>query len=127
MADEQNPIDSAAISSTFIKPQLRKPHDTAVTFEEYHHYALRTRAEEQTFEAPKTEWRHIVLRKKNPIDSGNNVNDDTVLQTSTELKISQPASNHVDISDEEWTNASRAFRTASWGACEFNEDTIVLQ
>lgn len=121
MAEKQNPIDSATLSANHsggIKPQSRRPHDPDVTFEEYHYYALRTREEELTFEAPKTNWKHIVLRKKTPNDSGNNVNGDSALQTSTEAKLSQPASHHIDISDEEWTNASRAFRTASWGACE---------
>jgi hypothetical protein len=118
MAEKQDPIDATnpqyAASSTYIKPQRRKPHDPQVTFEEYHYYALRTREEEQAVEVPKTNWREIVLRKKNPNDAGNN---DSALQASTERKISQ-ASNHLEISDEEWTNASRAFRTASSGACE---------
>jgi hypothetical protein len=100
--------------SAVIKPQSRKPHDPSVTFEEYHYYALRTRQEEQTYEAPKTGWKDIVLRKKNPRTSGDN---GSTLQTTA----AQPASSslgRLEISDEEWTNASRAFRTASWGACE---------
>ena len=32
----------------FIRPQDRRLHDPEVTFEEYHYYALRTRAEEKT-------------------------------------------------------------------------------
>ena len=124
MAEKQDPIDSpnrqSAISTTAIKPQARKPHDPLVTFEEYHYYALRTRQEEQTYEAPNTNWKEIVLRKKSPNDVGNN---DSALPASTERKLSQ-SSNHLDISDEEWTNASRAFRTASWGACESNYEHI---
>lgn len=118
MAEKQDLTDSPntqnVVSNTFIKPQARKPHDPLVTFEEYHYYALRTREEEQAFEAPKTNWKQIVLRKKSPNDVGKN---DSALLASTERKISQ-SSNHLEISDEEWTNASRAFRTASWGACE---------
>ena len=118
MAEKQDPVEHPSTqhagSTTFIRPQARKPHDPQVTFEEYHYYALRTREEERSFEAPKANWREIVLRKKSPNDIGPS---DSALQESTQRKTSQP-SNHVEISDEEWTNASRAFRTASWGACE---------
>jgi hypothetical protein len=126
MEDKHEHIDPShgappAIPNILIKPQSRKPHDSQVTFEEYHYYALRTREEENAFEAPKTNWKEIVLRKKNPNGSEN---EDSALQTSTERKFSQP-SNHLEISDEEWTNASRAFRTASWGACECTEERMV--
>jgi hypothetical protein len=100
-----------AVSSTFIKPQARKPHDPDVTFEEYHFYALRTRVEEQTYEPPKTNWRQILLRKDSKKDEDHVGNGNVPVPD-------QEATNHLDISDEEWVNASRAFRTASWGACE---------
>jgi hypothetical protein len=100
-------------STTLIKPQSRKPHDPSVTFEEYHYYALRTREEEQTLQVPKTNWKEIVLRKKKTNIS---IDDNSALQTTQDHETSQLS--HLQISDEEWTNASRAFRTASWGACE---------
>jgi hypothetical protein len=111
------PNSQIANSSTpLIKPQSRKPHDPLVTFEEYHYYALRTREEEQTLQVPKTNWKEIVLRKKNANDAGNDI---SALRPSTDHEISQLSEHsHLQISDEEWTNASRAFRTASWGACE---------
>jgi hypothetical protein len=109
---EENP--QGPLSSAVIKPQSREPHDPTVSFEEYHYYALKTRQEEQTYEVPRSNWKEIVLRKKNPLPSDDN---DTALQTTAEQPVST-SSNHVEISDEEWTNASRAFRTASWGACE---------
>ncbi|TAQ85399.1 hypothetical protein B7494_g6290 [Chlorociboria aeruginascens] len=105
--------------STYIKPQGRKPHDPAVTFEEYYYYAQRTREEEKTIEAPSTNWKHILLRKK----------------TETEFVLPAPnleesnftsSENRLEISDEEWTNASRAFRTASWGACFYLITTDIL-
>lgn len=34
-----------------IRPQHRLLHDPAVTFEEYHYYAIKTRAEEDALEA----------------------------------------------------------------------------
>jgi hypothetical protein len=101
----------------FIKPQERKTHDPDVLFEEYHYYALKTREEEDTLVAPSSTWREVVLRKKNPAGPGN---DQGALEPSGQLTEANFAnvSNRLDITDEEWTNASRAFRTASWGACE---------
>ncbi len=34
------------VESSYIRPQHRKLHDPAVSFEEYHYYALIARAEE---------------------------------------------------------------------------------
>ena len=102
------------VPSTYIKPQGRKPHDPDVRFEEYYYYAQRTREEEKTFESPKLNWREIVLRKKTGHD------EKEVTHSSQHLtgeNFADPA-HRLEISDEEWTNASRAFRTASWGACE---------
>lgn len=100
------------VQSTYIKPQLRKPHDPDVKFEEYYYYAKRSRQEEDAAEAPKTDWREIVLRKKK---EGALPEVHSAL-TATDFENIQ---NRIEITDEEWTNASRAFRTASWGACEF--------
>jgi hypothetical protein len=100
--------------STYIKPQGRKPHDPDVKFEEYYYYAQRTREEEKAVEAPKTDWREIVLRKKKS-EVGS---PDEHPAQSFDGKDFANSSNRLEISDEEWTNASRAFRTASWGACE---------
>jgi hypothetical protein len=112
--DQAEPPKSqiANSSPTLIKPQSRKPHDPSVTFEEYHYFALRTREEEQTLQVPKTNWKEIVLRKKNATDI-------SALPSSANHEMLQVAQlPHLQITDEEWTNASRAFRTASWGACE---------
>lgn len=104
-------------SSAYIKPQARKPHDSAVTFEEYHYYAERTRQEELTFESPNLNWREVMLRKKGAHETGNGEPNAHVSQNLRAEDFSNRA-NRLEISDEEWTNASRAFRTASWGACE---------
>ncbi len=105
-------IPGQSAPSTYIKPQARKPHDPDVTFEEYHYYALRTREDQKDLEAPKTDWKGLLLRKK---------------KKPTEIEAVEPhlsskdfsnPEHRLEISDEEWTNASRAFRTASWGACE---------
>jgi hypothetical protein len=122
MDKKLNPTDSprsqdVVVSSTYIKPQWRKPHDPDVSFEEYHYYAQRTREEEMTLESPKLNWREIVLREKNVRDTGNEGPSAPLPQNLTAVNAAN-GTNHLEISDEEWTNASRAFRTASWGACE---------
>ena len=100
--------------SNYIKPQGRKPHDSAVKFEEYHWYAQRTREEEKNYVSPKLAWREILLRKKNADGNGG---DHDVQESHFTEKDFGDASHRLEISDEEWTNASRMFRTASWGAC----------
>jgi hypothetical protein len=109
------PDEVVLAPSRYIKPQGRKPHDPDVMFEEYHYYALKTREEERTVEAPKTDWREIMLRKKNPAGPG----AETPYASNLTADDFANAEHRLEISDEEWSNASRMFRTASWGACEF--------
>ena len=111
------PDDVVLAPSTYIKPQGRKPHDPDVTFEEYHYYALKTREEEASVDAPKTDWREIILRKKNPAGIEGTEGHAVVSHLTAEDFANRD--HRLEISDEEWTNASRMFRTASWGACEF--------
>ena len=103
--------------NSYIKPQGRKPHDPDVKFEEYFWYAQRTREEEKTLVSPKLAWREIVLRKKkNANESG--VEEPPAHTSHLTEKDFGDRSHRLEISDEEWTNASRMFRTASWGACK---------
>ncbi|KAJ6113429.1 hypothetical protein N7523_006746 [Penicillium sp. IBT 18751x] len=99
-------------SSRPVKPQAREPYDAAVSFEEYHFYANRTREEQLALEAPH--WNVLQLfRKKSQLDAQDNL----PVTTLTEADFRNPE-RRLQISDEEWTNASRAFRSASAGACE---------
>ncbi|CZR69010.1 related to neutral amino acid permease [Phialocephala subalpina] len=118
---EPNPPDVAGPLSTYIKPQARSPHDAAVTFEEYHYYAHRTREEEKTLESPVMNWREVVLRKK-----GHDGDDKGHTETHLTAANFTSRENRLEITDEEWTNASRAFRTASWGACFYLITTDIL-
>lgn len=91
----------------YIKPQARLLHDPAVTFEEYHYYALLSREEEKHYEAPKTSWKNMLLRKNE-------------VQNATEEHTEVNFASHekrMQISDQEWRMSSKAFRTAGWGAC----------
>lgn len=99
----------------YIRPQHRDIHDHTVAFEEYHYYAQQSREEEKTFESPKLVWSEVLLRKKDERDVRENAM--TSVRELTEEDLSNP-SHRLKITDEEWVNASRAFRTTSWGACE---------
>jgi hypothetical protein len=108
-------LPAAAPPSSYIKPQGRKPHDPDVTFEEYYYYAQITREEQRNLEAPKTHIvNDILLRKKK--ETEHSVEGDVVTTHLTDKDFTN-AANRLEISDEEWANASRAFRSASWGAC----------
>jgi hypothetical protein len=106
---------SPNFASSYIKPQGRKPHDPDVLFEEYYYYAQRTREEETTFEPPSTVWWHTILKKKESTVEVEPTGDSPHALTAADFAKRE---NRLEITDEEWTNASRALRTASWGACE---------
>jgi hypothetical protein len=100
--------------SSLIKPQARKPYDSSVAFEEYLYYANRTREEELGLVAPHSNVRKL-FQKASETDAQDHI-PSTVL---TEADFRNP-DRRLQITDEEWTNASRAFRSASAGACEFD-------
>lgn len=95
---------------TLIKPQAREPYDSSVSFEEYHYYAHRTREEQERLVPPVLNIRQFFGNK-----SGNQEQEITTHLTEEDFTN---RSRRLEITDEEWTNASRAFRSASWGACE---------
>lgn len=115
----QSPSGAGTVS-TYIKPQGRKVHDPDVAFEEYQYYALRTREEEKKHIALKTSWKSLLFKKSEqevaPLSDGTDSPPPLKLQAGDFAN----SSHRLEISDEEWTNASRSFRTASWGACKRN-------
>lgn len=100
------------VSTTLIKPQARKLYDPDVTFEEYNYYAKRTREEQLTLEPPVLNVRELFGKKKD-----HTAHSEGPVVHLTEEDFKNPE-RRLEISDEEWTNASRAVRSASWGACE---------
>ena len=105
-----------------IKPQARLLHDPAVTFEEYQYYARRTREEEKHLISPKLRWRQIINRTTNE-DAGQ-------IDAGADSKVPEVnfanEGNRLQITDEEWTNASRAMRTASSGAAFYLITTDII-
>lgn len=116
--------------STYIKPQYRPPHDPTICFEEYYHYAQKTRDKELHLEAPKLIWREFFSRKTRHETgvSGATVTAPGDLPSNTfATENGTSALPHgVEITDQEWENASRALRTASAGACFYLITTDVL-
>lgn len=98
---------AAGNTISYIRPQARKLHDPDVSFEEYHFYAERTRKEQDGMIPPKSQWLRLLGGKKS-------ANDETELRQAA-VNLADPKL-RLTVTDEEWTNASRAFRTASWGA-----------
>jgi len=124
-------------TDSLIIPYSRLLHDKAVTFEEYYYYAQLTRAEEQETAKAQTDtvgiWQVIF-----PTKSGSGVRpisekptahlENTQNGDSSEEKpeAAPPDSERSSITETEWTNASRAMRTASGAACFYLITTDIL-
>lgn len=126
---EKQDTISAAAEPGGLRPHQRTIHDPSVSFEEYYHYAQKTRAEEANHPATGHETKLLSLLF--PSKSGGGA----VRQNSNEL--SNGSSNGHDekgrtlstrgpVSDEEWNNASRALRTATRGAIFYLITTDIL-
>jgi hypothetical protein len=127
---------------SLIIPRSRLLHDKAVTFEEYYYYAQLTRSEER--ETAKTETATVgIWQVIFPTKSGSGVKPISEKSTarlqnlhngdSSEEKpeTAPPEAPPLDserssISEAEWTNASRAMRTASGAACFYLITTDIL-
>jgi len=105
-----------------LRPQLRKLHDTSVTFEEYNYYAQKTRAEEDSLakdDGAKVGLLQILFPTKSGAGAGGEKIPVSTANVSTIDK-------RAHISDDEWTNASRALRTASTSAIFYLITTDIL-
>lgn len=121
----------------YIKPQKRLLHDPNVSFEEYHYYALKTREEEIEVDrndpnAGKTRLIDIIFPPKKGPGAGGEVVSPPAGPEEAEKRRSSVNANFANaatravITDDEWKNASRAFRTATWAACFYLITTDIL-
>ncbi|EXJ93619.1 hypothetical protein A1O1_02011 [Capronia coronata CBS 617.96] len=131
---------------TFISPMHRKLYDSGVTFEEYLHYAKRTRAEEEVEQQiPQTGLLQRVFRRHSAavVTTGTTPHNGASSEQSPDItdktadgkdngegaghkRRRSVLSGHGLITEEEWRNASRALRTASWGAGFYLITTDIL-
>lgn len=121
--DDKTLMNSNSGNSRAIKPQRRKIHDPNISFEEYHYYAQQTRAEEVNSPPSGNEtklWSLII-----PSKSDGGVKHATA-DENKKSQVMSTADARATISDEEWTNASRAMRTATRGAIFYLITTDIL-
>lgn len=118
-------------------PALRNLHDPSVTIEEYFYWAKITREQQRGIPTVKTPARKFLSFGKRDAVSSTIVGSDPTkpghpnkgLGTTTEKTsgpeapaISRPAA----VTEEEWLQASRAARTATWGSIFYLITTDVL-
>ena len=108
--------------------EIQKLHDPSVSFEEYLHYAAITRADTRHEQAPRVE--QSLAKSLNPWHRSGVVAAATT-GTSDEKrgvgeKDSEGSLRPYNISDDEYTTASRAVRTATWGAVFYLITTDIL-
>ena len=112
-----------------IKPQLRRMHDSSITFEEYNYYATKTRAEEESHvsDIHRTQgWLEMVFPSKSGMGAGNVSNSEKHgAEVAATVNLADPEK-RAQISHEEWTNASRALRTATKSAIFYLITTDIL-
>lgn len=124
--DENGGGSSSAISnpdSGPIRPQLRQLHDPDVTFEEYYYYAQQSRAEELTHPPSGHETKLLSLILPSKSDGG------VQRAQGDEKEVNRnifKRETRAHITDDEWTNASRALRTATRGAIFYLITTDIL-
>ena len=144
---EKGPGDAVAAPATS-GPMAHKLHDPNVYFEEYLHYAVISRNDAR-YEDPHHEFT-FRKRKQPELSSsaeaaaqdgginGSREQEMAATKSSTEKEIGGGGSQHsssgvpaytpqyLEIADDEWVNASRAARTATWGAVFYLITTDIL-
>ena len=112
----------------YTRPQMRALHDPSIQFEEYWYYSRQTRAEEDAYRNQSATAPTGILSTIFPGKSGTG----NVAVTGEKSKDLVPQTNVSDptrrasVTDEEWTNASRAVRTATAGAVFYLITTDIL-
>ena len=124
MADEKMGGEGVV---AYTHPQMRRLHDPSVSFEEYYYYAEKTRAEEDAnmHNLASGEARGIMSILL-PTKGGKSALVDDKAGGNVPAVNFSDRTNRAHISDEEWTNASRAVRTATIGAIFYLITTDIL-
>lgn len=108
---------------------MRALHDPSISFEEYYYFAQKTRAEEEDHHLSSSGQTRGIFSTIFPSRSGNRVEENSEEKHRGSLmpnvNTSDPNS-HASVTDQEWTNASRAVRTATAGAVFYLITTDIL-
>jgi hypothetical protein len=113
---------SALIFNEYIRPQHRELYDSKVSFEEYIHYAKQTRADQDATSKTNANRKRVSLLKVIfPLKSDGVELDHKMANLNTSI-----ASQRAVVTDEEWTNASKAMRNATAMAIFYLLTTDVL-
>ena len=143
-----------AATGAYSNRVLKSLHDNNVSFEEYMHYAKISRDEETRLYGPGSDFQHgpgavksfymkNVLRRNSEVrvDPARRLSiteavmggkDSNLGMTSDQKDVSPDGSakgatgDRWEITDQEWVNASRAARTATWGAVFYLITTDIL-
>jgi hypothetical protein len=110
--------------ATYQPQQLKGIHDPSVMFEEYLYYAEQTRREEENIpRVHKLDFIKSKVGKKTDVVADDPTKGPTTKET--DVQGGPPGYSH-GVSDEEWAVASRAARTATWGAVFYLITTDIL-
>jgi hypothetical protein len=116
-------------NDVLMRPQLRPLHDSTITFEEYSYYADKTRAEEEEHVADiqgTQGWLEMVFPTKSGMGAGNvSSAEKHGAEIAATVNLADPG-RRATITGEEWTNASRALRTATKSAIFYLITTDIL-
>ena len=117
--------------ATISRPAATKLHDPSVSFEEYMHYAAITRADDRHINTSHTDNALSVAGLKGLNPFAKKKEPDVVTSADLNEKAATASSSPDGrqpyvISEEEYIIASRAVRTATWGAVFFLITTDIL-
>ena len=128
LADKESQLGGQGIVA-YTRPQMRALHDPSISFEEYYYFAQQTRAEEEDHHLSSSGQTRGIFSTIFPSRSGNRVEEDSEEKHRGSLmpnvNTSDPNS-RASVTDQEWTNASRAVRTATAGAVFYLITTDIL-
>ncbi len=129
LADKEGEFAGQGIVA-YTRPQMRALHDKSITFEEYHYFALQARAEEDSNHrmgksggAETRGFLSALLPGKGPSSVASDEKRHGSMIPTENLSVPE---RRASVTDEEWTNASRAVRTATAGAIFFLITTDIL-
>lgn len=116
-------------ANAIIRPQSRPLHDSSISFEEYQYYARITRAEEEEHvgDIQGTQgFIQMIFPSKSGMGAGNvSSAEKRGAEIAATVNLADPE-RRAQISDDEWTNASRALRTATKSAIFYLITTDIL-